>query len=79
MLSADELPDPGGPRSGHVRVLGKPAVDLQRHRAVPEGPQRPSAVRVLFESFVIVFLRRAPAWAFLTFLLAAARCFAVAI
>jgi hypothetical protein len=52
--------------------------DAPRLRAAALAPSRPSALRVERESFVIVFFLRAPAWAFLTFLRAARRCFSVA-
>src|SRR2546421_11081942 len=53
--------------------------EAPRLRAAALAPSRPSAVRVFFESFVIVFFWRAPAWPLLTFLRAACRCFRVAI
>jgi hypothetical protein len=53
--------------------------DAPRLRAAAFEPSRPSAVRVFFDSFVMVFFLRAPVCAFLTFLRAALRCFSVAI
>src|SRR5215213_4614073 len=52
--------------------------DAPRFRAAAFAPSRPSALRVLLESLVIVFFLRAPAWAFFTFLRAAWRCLLVA-
>src|SRR5439155_10060104 len=52
--------------------------EAPRLRAAALAPSRPSAVRVFFGSFVIVFFRRAADCAFFTFLRAAWRCFCVA-
>src|SRR5215208_5651352 len=52
--------------------------DAPRLRAAAFAPSRPSALRVLRESLVMVFFCRAPFWAFLTFFRAACRCFWVA-
>jgi hypothetical protein len=46
-------------------------LEAPRLRAAALAPSRPSAERVLLDSFVIVFFWRAPAWAFLTFFFAA--------
>jgi hypothetical protein len=76
-------PEPRGfaPELGHGHRAGAEPVPLvaPRLRAAAFEPSRPRAVRVFFDSFVIVFFLRAPTWAFLTFLRAAARCLVVAI
>ena len=59
-----------------VGLLGRDSDFYFRFAAFADS--LPSAVRVFFGSLLIVFLRLAAAAAFLTFLRAAARCFALA-
>src|SRR5581483_2702136 len=53
-------------------------LEAPRLRAAAFAPSRPRALRVSLERLAIVRFSRAPLWACLTFLRAAARCFSLA-
>src|SRR4051812_45012088 len=76
------MPSLAASRRSSVTVIAPAPVpvplDAPRLRAAALAPSRPRSLRVRPDSFVMVFLRRAPACAFLTFLRAACRCLVVA-
>src|SRR3954451_6542589 len=77
------MPSRAASRCSSVTVIAPAPLpvpfEAPRLRAAALAPSRPSALRVLLDSLVMVFFFRAPDCAFFTFFRAAWRCFCVAI